>query len=101
MLLGDLLARFGDETVAVDTLFGLGDLRLVAEIRRRAEAAGLGSGAFAARAVRRYAEAPDEEWITLVGEFARSDDPGLVFLRRALFYAMRREDSACQNSTAV
>jgi len=88
MMLGDLLARFEDEASAADAIFNLGDLRMVAVLRIRAEAEGLELGTFAARAVRRYAEASDEEWITLLGELARSDDPGLAFLRRALVHAM-------------
>jgi hypothetical protein len=89
MMLGDLLARFSDEAAAADAIFSLGDLRMVAVLRTRAEAEGLGLGAFAARAVQRYAGASDEEWVTLIGELARSDDPGLAFLKRALAHAMR------------
>jgi hypothetical protein len=66
MMLGDLLARFGDETNAVDAIFSLGDLRMVAVLRRRAEAEGLGFGAFVARALRRYVDASDERWTTLL-----------------------------------
>jgi hypothetical protein len=88
MMLGDLLAQFGDEVVVADALFSLGDLKLVAEMRARAEAEGVGLGTFAARAVRRYAEAPGDEWTTLLGELARAGDPGLAFLKRALAHAM-------------
>jgi hypothetical protein len=105
MMLGDLLAQFDDETTTVDTIFRLGDLRMIAALRTSAEAEGLGLGAFATRAVQRYAEAPDEEWITLLGELGRSDDPGLVFIKRALAHAMRAperpEPSACRRSTAA
>ena len=89
MVLGDLLVRFDDEAVVADALFSLGDLRLVAEMRTRAEAEVVGLPAFAARAVRHYAEASDEEWISLIGELARSDNPGLTFLKRALDHALR------------
>jgi hypothetical protein len=89
MMLGDLLAQFGDEAVAAEAIFSLGDLRLVAEMRTRAEAEGVGLGAFAVRAVRHYANSSDEEWISLIGELTRSDDPGLAFLKRALAHAMR------------
>jgi hypothetical protein len=89
MMLGDLLARFGDEAAVTDSILNLGGLRMVAVLRKRAEMEGLGLGAFAMRAVQRYAEASDEEWITLLGELARSDDPGLAFLKRALAHAMR------------
>ena len=89
MVLGDLLARFGDESVAADAVFSLGDLRLIAALRKSAEAEGLGLGAFASLAVRRYeAEASAEEWVTLMGELARSADPGLAFIKRALAHAI-------------
>ncbi len=85
MMLGDLLARFADESAAAEALLGLGDLRLVAALRERAAAEGIGMGAFAARSVRRYADAAtDEEWVTLMGELGRSPDPGLAFIKRAL-----------------
>jgi len=68
MLLGDVLARFDDETVAAETILGLGDLALVARLRERAEAVGQSLGEYAASTVRCYAaSAPDEEWITLMG----------------------------------
>ena len=89
MVLGDLLARFGDESAAAEAVLSLGDLRLVAALRTRAEAEGLGLGAFASLAVRRYeAKASDEEWVTLIGELARSADPGLAFIKRALVHAV-------------
>jgi hypothetical protein len=88
MVLGDLLARFGDESAAVETVLGLGDLSLVAALRQRADAEGLDLGAFAVLAVQRYAEwASDEEWITLMGVLGRSADPGVAFIKRALTLA--------------
>jgi hypothetical protein len=90
MMLGDLLAQFADESSAAEAVLGLGDLRLLAALREGAEEEGLELGTFAAQAVQRYeAKASDEEWITLMGELARSDDPGLTFLKRALTHAMR------------
>jgi len=69
-------------------VLSLGDLRLVAGLRQRATAHGLGLGAFAAFVVRRYAEeASNEEWVTLIGELGRSADPGLAFIKRALAHA--------------
>lgn len=89
MLLGDVLARFDDETVAAETILRLGDLRLVAMLRERAEAEGQTLGDFAAGAVRRFAgEASDERWLTLMGAMARADDPGAVCLKHALGYAL-------------
>jgi hypothetical protein len=90
MLLGDLLARFGDETVAAETLLGIGDLPLLAALREQAEASELSLGAYAAVAVRRYAsEASDEEWITLMGALGRADDPGATCLMRALAHVLK------------
>ena len=85
MVLGDFLACFGDESAAAEAVLSLGDLRLVAGLRQRAAAEGLGLGTFAALAVQRYAEeASDEEWVTLMAELGRSADPGLAFIKRAL-----------------
>jgi hypothetical protein len=85
MVLGDLLARFGDESSAAETVLGVGGLSLLAALRTGADAEGLGLGAFAAMAVRRYAEeASNEEWVTLMGELGQSADPGLAFIKRAL-----------------
>jgi hypothetical protein len=90
MLLGDLLSRFKDDSVAADALQRLGNLALVAGVRAGAAAEGLPLGAFIAGAVQRYAQdASDDEWITLMGELGRSEDPGLTCLKRALIHATR------------
>jgi hypothetical protein len=89
MLLGDLLARFDDETVASETILRLGDLTLVARLRGRAEAEGQSLGTFADGAVRRFAaEASDEQWVTLMGALARAEDPGAVCLRHAFSHTL-------------
>ncbi|XSG82031.1 MAG: hypothetical protein ACPW61_13315 [Methyloligella sp. ZOD6] len=86
MVLGDLLARFGDETTVTEAVLGLGNLRLLAALRRRADEEGMTLGAFTTQAVRRYAEvAPDEEWITMMGLLDRATDPSLAFIERALW----------------
>jgi hypothetical protein len=90
MLLGDLLSRFADESVATDAILRLGDADLLAVVRGRAVADGLELGTFAALAVQRYAhEASDEEWITLMGAMGHSEDPGLTCLKHALRHATR------------
>lgn len=87
MLLGDLLARFDDETFATETVLGLGDLALTARLREKAAASGLALGAYAAAAMRRYAaEATDEEWLALLSALGRAQDPGMICMRRALAY---------------
>jgi hypothetical protein len=89
MLLGDVLARFDDETIAVETIMQLGDLALTARLREQAEAEGLSLGAFAVSAVRRFAtEASDEQWVTLMGALARAEDPGAACLRYAFSYVL-------------
>jgi len=89
MMLGDVLARFEDESVAADTIMRLGDLALMALLRERAEAEGQSLGTYAAAAVRRFAaEASDETWVTLMGALARAEDPGAVCLRHAFDHAL-------------
>ena len=87
MMLGDLIASLADGTAVEETLFTLTDLALLAELRAQAEASGLDLGAYAAAAATRYAsEAPEEEWVTLMGAMSRSQDPGVVYLKRAFAY---------------
>lgn len=84
-MLGDLIARLEDETVAAEALLSLDDLALVARVAKASANAGLPSGAYAAAAVGRYvAEADDQEWLSLIGLMRRDSDPSGVFLRRAL-----------------
>ena len=84
-MLGDLIARLEDETVAAEALLSLDDLPLVARVAKASANAGLPSGAYAAAAVGRYvAEADDQEWLSLIGIMTRDADPSGAFLRRAL-----------------
>lgn len=88
MLLGDLIARFSDEAAAEEAVLSLDDLVLLATLRAQSEAAGMALGAYAAAAASRYAaEAPEDEWLTLIGAMNRAGDPGSVYLRRAFAYA--------------
>ena len=85
MLLGDLIARFDDEALAGETLFALGDLALTSRVMALAENQNISAGEFAAQAVGTFvSRASDEDWLTLVGQMSRSENPGAVFLRRAL-----------------
>ena len=54
MLLGDIIARFDDEAVAMEALVGLSDLALLARVEGAAEAEGLSPGEFAAQAVQAF-----------------------------------------------
>ena len=89
-MLGDLLASLTDETTALETILGVGDLKLLAAAQELAAADGLDLGSYLTQTVQRYAnEASDEEWVTLVGPLNRSQDPGITCLKRALEHALR------------
>ena len=89
MLLGDVIARLEDETIAIETLTHLDDLVLVAEMTRRADSVGLSLGGYATWAVRHFADtAPDDEWVQLIGVLSRAEDPGAACLKRAFAYTL-------------
>jgi hypothetical protein len=89
-MLGDVLARLTDETVAVETILGAGDLTLLTMVKERAAAEGLDLAACVTQTVQRYThEASDEEWVTLIGLMNRANDPGAVCLKRAFEQAQR------------
>ncbi len=89
-MLGDLLKSLSDETTALETILGAGDLKLLTAMRERAVAEGVELAAYVSRTVQRYAnEASDEEWITLIGALNRSADPGSVCLKRAFEHGLR------------
>ncbi len=89
MLLGDLIARFEDEALASETLFSLGDLALTARVVALAAKNNMTAGELAVQSVGRFVNgANDDEWLSLIGQMARAEDPGEVFLRRALLNAV-------------
>jgi len=89
-MLGDILARLTDETTAVETILGAGDLTLLTVAKQRAAADGLDLAACVTQTVQRYThEASDEEWVTLLGQMNRANDPGAVCLKRAFEHAQR------------
>ena len=89
-MLGDLLASLTDETTAVETILGVGDLALLTAVREQAAADGVDLAAYVSQTVRRYAsQASDEEWITLMGSLNRSQDPGATCLKRAFKHVLR------------
>jgi hypothetical protein len=90
MLLGDLLTQFSDEAVALETLIALNDLPLLARVQDTAESSGLSPGEVAAEAVRIFStQAPDEEWVSLMGVMGQSDAPGHTCLKRMIEFALR------------
>jgi hypothetical protein len=89
-MLGDILARLTDETAAVETILGTGDLTLLTVVKERAAAEGLDLAACVTQTVQRYThEASDEEWVTLIGLMNRANDPGAICLKRAFEHAQR------------
>jgi hypothetical protein len=96
MLLGDLIARFDDPAVAAETLLALDDLALVGRVREAAAHQDLTPGEFAGTAVRMFADtASDEEWVTALGQMARTREPGLELLRRALQWMLTPQTAGC------
>jgi hypothetical protein len=96
MLLGDVLARFEDESFAAETVLSLGDLPMLARLRERAAASGESLGAFAQGALQHVAaSASDEEWVTLLGLLARADDPAAVCLKRAFVHVLADTGECC------
>lgn len=90
MILGDLIAGLEDETSAMETLIGLGDLALLARIEQAAAAHDLTTGEFAAQSVRIFSgRASDEDWVSLIGVMGQSADPGQVCLKRMVEFALR------------
>ena len=89
MLLGDLIARFQDQGTVNEMLLSLGDLALTARVVARAADNGMSAGELATQSVGQFvSSAGDDEWLTLIGQMSRADDPGAVFLRRALLHAV-------------
>jgi len=89
VLLGDLIARFEDDAVAAEVLMALGDVALMARVGAAAAEQQVKLGEFATNSVARFATcASDEDWVTMIGTMARTDDPGRVLLDRALSAAL-------------
>jgi hypothetical protein len=89
-MLGDILAKLTDDTTAVETILGAGDLTLLAAVQKQAAADGVELAAYVTQTVQRYTnEASDEEWVTLMGLLNRSQDPGSACLKRAFEHALR------------
>ena len=88
MLLGELIARLKDETVAGEALVSLGNLAMVARLVALAAERNVPVGQLVAQAVGQFVNgASDEEWLSLVGHMSGAADPGRVFLHRVLMNA--------------
>lgn len=83
-MLGEILAGLTDETTALETILGAGDLALLSTVKETAAAEGLDLAACVTQTVQRYIhEASDEEWVTLIGLMNKADDPEAICLKRA------------------
>jgi len=90
-MLGDILAKLTDDASAVETILGTGDLALLTAAKQHAAAEGLDLATCLVQTVQRYTnEATDEEWVTLIGQMNRANDPGATCLKRAFDHALRR-----------
>lgn len=93
MQVGELITRFEDEAVAVETLVALDDIALTARVSQAAAEQELTIGEFAVVAVQRFAShATHEDWLTLLGRMSRTEDPGRIFLRYVLSSALTDSD---------
>jgi len=94
MLLGDLIARLDDDTVAAETLLALGDIKLIAWARTTAARDGVSVGSFLIEVIGRLAQAADPDaWLSLMSAAGRSDNPGAACLRTAIVFTMRARSS--------
>lgn len=92
MLLRQVLDRLGDESVAAETLLGLGDLPLVVDVEATGDRFGESLPTYAANAVRRFAAfAGDEDWLALMTALEREADPGAACLRHMLRWSLRED----------
>jgi hypothetical protein len=89
VLLGDVIRRMEDEVVVTETVLRIADFGLLARLRQRAAENAVSLGAYAAWAVRSYADnAPPDEWTTLVSLLGQAADPGAACLERVLSYEL-------------
>ena len=92
MLLGQVLDRLGDESVAAETLLGLNDLPLMVDVEATGERFGESSPLYATNAVRRFAAfASDEDWLALMTALERAPDPAAACLRHMLLWSLRQD----------
>ena len=95
MLLGQLITRLTDETVAEQVLDGLDDRDLHTSIEFRRTAEGLSRSRYLKSAVSRFVEeADDDAWQTLNARIGRSEDPGGAALGEMLRWAIQKAPRA-------
>ena len=92
MMLGHLLDRLGDDTVAAELLVELGDLHLLAEVDTMCMAFDESRGQYASAAVRRFTRlASDEDWLGLMTALERGDDGASACLTRMVDFALKED----------
>lgn len=103
MQLGDIIARLEDDAVADEALIALGDLALAARVAAAAAREAMTRGELVATCVGQFAtHSTDEQWLTVLGQMGRAEDPGQVFLRRAIESALGTADpTACRPPMAA
>lgn len=95
MLLGQVLDRLGDESVAAETLLGLGDLVLMVDVETTGAKYGESPPLYASNAVGRFATfASDEDWLALMTALERAFDPAAACLRQMLLWSLHQDSHA-------
>ncbi len=85
MLLGTILAQLSDETIALETVTGLGDLTLLAHLQNAADDQNQTLGAVITAAVNHFtANADSDQWVQLMSKVNQSDNPGGAALKQML-----------------
>jgi hypothetical protein len=92
MHLGALIARLECEDNAATALQALGDIVLFSAVGEAGSRHEESPGAYVAGAVGRFAAgAGDEDWVGLIGQMERAEDPGQAALVRMLQWALARD----------
>ncbi|KAB2943154.1 hypothetical protein [Hyphomicrobium sp.] len=92
MTLGDLIGRLTEDGVAEEAIAALGNPSLLSRTTSAGHAAGMSTGAFAARCVHAFANtAGDEAWLALMGRCQGREDPGLAALAYILETTLPRQ----------
>jgi hypothetical protein len=101
MLLGQVLDRLGDDSVAAEALIGLNDLPLMVDVENTGQRFGESAQLYATNSVRRFvAFASDEDWLALMTALERAPDPGAACLRHMLRWSLHQDcgpDHECCN----
>jgi hypothetical protein len=101
MLLGDIMNRLGDESVAAAALVELGDLVLIAEVDRMCQAHDETQGEYVSGAAQRFTNAAsDEDWLQLMTALDKSDAPAATCLSRMVRWSIMRDLAALQPTPA-